>query len=100
MRYPDEQLEFWGEVFVACRLREEGLTFERFLQDPWGWLAHFGQESAPGCLRAGFRPLLPAQARVARRLREEEERARPVSRGREAGGGPPRRVVAGGRCVH
>lgn len=99
MRYSDEHIEYWGTVFEACRLNEEGLTFEQFLTDPWSYLEQYGQESAPACMEAGFRPLLPAQARVARRLREEE-RARSASRGREAGDKAPRRAVVGGRYVH
>jgi hypothetical protein len=34
-----------------------------------------GQESAPDAIAEGMRPLLPAQAEVARRVRESEQRA-------------------------
>ncbi|WP_207461289.1 hypothetical protein [Azospirillum sp. SYSU D00513] len=30
----DEQLEFWGDLFVGTRLHVTGVTFETFLQNP------------------------------------------------------------------
>lgn len=32
--YRNIQLSYWGDVFVACRLRDLGLSFETFLADP------------------------------------------------------------------
>lgn len=72
--YTDEHLDYWGEVFSACRLHELGVTFSSFIASPWEMLALHGQESAPECLTQGYRPLLPRQAAIARRIREEEAR--------------------------
>lgn len=36
---PDEQLEFWGRVFLANpRLRARGVSFEQFVRTPWWYL--------------------------------------------------------------
>lgn len=72
--YHDTYIEYWGEIFVTARIIEFGITFERFLKDPWHHLMTCGQESAPVCIAQGVRPLLPAQAEIARRWREEGER--------------------------
>ncbi|WP_025674116.1 hypothetical protein [Salinivibrio socompensis] len=73
--YQDTYIEYWGEIFVSARIIEFGITFERFLKDPWKHLMSCGQESAPDAIAEGMRPLLPAQAEVARRIRESEHRA-------------------------
>ncbi|MFB6260013.1 MAG: hypothetical protein ABEK42_04825 [Thiohalorhabdaceae bacterium] len=44
---------------------------EAFRKDPHGVLAHHGQEDDLEILAAGYRPLLPDQARVRRRLDAE-----------------------------
>ncbi|EIW9109860.1 hypothetical protein A8C28_28575, partial [Klebsiella pneumoniae] len=31
----DTYIEYWGEIFVSARIIEFGITFERFLKDPW-----------------------------------------------------------------
>ncbi len=72
--YQDTYIEYWGEIFVSARIIEFGITFERFLKDPWKHLMSCGQESAPDAIE-GMLPLLPAQAEVARRVRESEQRA-------------------------
>ena len=33
--YQDTYIEYWGEIFVSARIIEFGITFERFLKDPW-----------------------------------------------------------------
>lgn len=33
--YQDAYIEYWGEIFVSARIIEFGITFERFLKDPW-----------------------------------------------------------------
>ncbi|MEI9697514.1 hypothetical protein V5046_06540 [Moellerella wisconsensis] len=68
--YQDTYIEYWGEIFVSARIIEFGITFERFLKDPWKHLMSCGQESAPDAIAEGMLPLLPAQAEVARRVRE------------------------------
>lgn len=61
----------WTEVYKLCRFAEEGISLEAFLTAPWRILREQGQEGAVESIRNGHRPLLPAQARVARRLRQE-----------------------------
>ena len=63
--YQDTYIEYWGEIFVSARIIEFGITFERFLKDPWKHLKSCGQESAPDAIAEGMLPLLPAQAEVA-----------------------------------
>ncbi|HHC7417896.1 TPA: hypothetical protein ACN3ZQ_001080 [Vibrio cholerae] len=70
--YQDTYIEYWGEIFVSARIIEFGITFERFLKDPWKHLLTCGQESAPDAIAEGMLPLLPAQAEVARRIWESE----------------------------
>ncbi|HFG1794531.1 TPA: hypothetical protein ACGF4Q_001016 [Vibrio cholerae] len=70
--YQDTYIEYWGEIFVSARIIEFGITFERFLKDPWKHLMSCGQESAPDAIAEGMLPLLPAQAEVARRIRESD----------------------------
>jgi hypothetical protein len=72
--YQDTYIEYWGEIFVSARIIEFRITFERFLKDPWKHLMSCGQESAPDAIAEGMLPLLPAQAEVARRVRESEQR--------------------------
>ncbi|HFQ5199055.1 TPA: hypothetical protein ACGUWK_002207 [Vibrio vulnificus] len=72
--YQDTYIEYWGEIFVSARIIEFGITFERFLKDPWKHLMSCGQESAPDAIAEGMLPLLPAQAEVARCIRESEPR--------------------------
>jgi len=70
--YQDTYIEYWGEIFVSARIIEFGISFERFLKDPWKHLMSCGQESAPDAIAEGMLPLLPAQAEVARRIRESK----------------------------
>jgi hypothetical protein len=66
MSYTDEYLEFWGDLYVSGRLNEEGVDFEAFLANPWRHLQRLGRGRDVDSVRAGFRPLLPAQAEIAR----------------------------------
>jgi len=66
--YDDHSLEFWGDVFQACRLAGEGVSFEDFIIDPQRTLQDFGMDDALEILESGFLPLLPKQARVRKRL--------------------------------
>jgi len=63
--------KYWARVFFEAGILECGITFVQFMTDPCAYLVDCGQESAPYCIRAGFRPLLPKQAAVAKRLREQ-----------------------------
>ena len=84
-RYADEQLEYWGEIFRACRLHEVGVDFEAFLEAPEVTLAAHGQADAPAIIAAGFRPLLPSQVRLRAELdREEAACAAPLTTVRQA----------------
>lgn len=51
--YQDTYIEYWGEIFVSARIIEFGITFERFLKDPWKHLMSCGQESAPDAIAEG-----------------------------------------------
>jgi len=66
--FDDHSLEFWGDVFQACRLLGEGVSFENFIIDPQRTLQDFGMDDALEILESGFLPLLPKQARVRARL--------------------------------
>jgi hypothetical protein len=70
--YADEYIEYWGQVFVARRLRKLlGISFAQFLDSPRAWLrdASFGLHvrSPHECcieredINNGYEPLLPAQ---------------------------------------
>lgn len=56
----------WGDVYRACRIEQTGLSFERFLEKPWEHLRRLGQEGAVESMAAGYLPLLPRQAKIAR----------------------------------
>jgi len=66
--YSDEQLEFWGQIFVGNNLRSMGITFEFFLLNPRAclerWYASLDLEDPY--------PLLAEQIEVAHRLRLAE----------------------------
>ena len=64
--YSDNEIEFWGEVFTACRLYAEGVQFEGFLAEPELILSRFGMSDALEVMASGYLPLLPRQARVRR----------------------------------
>lgn len=66
--FDDHSLEFWGDVFQACRLAGEGVSFEGFIIDPQRTLQDFGMDDALEILESGFLPLLPKQARIRARL--------------------------------
>lgn len=41
-RIPDELLEYYAELFIEHRVRDQGVTFERFLDLPEAYLARTG----------------------------------------------------------
>lgn len=75
MTASEDFIGYWAEIYHATRLSEEGVPFEAFIQAPHEHLGAYGQSEAPESMRQGYEPLLPAQARVARRLRAHEARA-------------------------
>ncbi|MES1927408.1 hypothetical protein [Salinisphaera sp. T31B1] len=66
--------DFWRDVYDACRLEDipEAPCFETFVENPWHHLQSVGQSDAALSMARGFRPLLPAQAAIALRLRIDE----------------------------
>jgi len=66
--YDDHSLEFWGDVFQACRLASVDVRFEDFIANPQRILQDFGMEDAMEVMESGFLPLLPKQARIRARL--------------------------------
>lgn len=69
--YSDNAIEFWGEVFTACRLHGEGVRFDEFIKAPEACLRRFGLDDAVEVMERGFLPLLPRQARVRQRLERQ-----------------------------
>lgn len=67
-----ERAARWAPVYRACRLVEAGVSFQEFLNAPWAFLAQHGQEAYFRSHAAGYRPLLPRQAKIARRVRQVE----------------------------
>lgn len=68
MVFNDDYLDYWGAMFVAGRLLEQGIPFPEFLKDPWGCLKRPGPPPAPLALVCGCPPLLPRQVKVAQAL--------------------------------
>ncbi|MGM0516394.1 MAG: hypothetical protein ACQER6_02225 [Pseudomonadota bacterium] len=66
--YADEVIDFWANVFRACRLSTTGMDLEEFLEDPHGHLDRLGLSDAMEMLAGGFLPLLPEQAAVRREI--------------------------------
>jgi hypothetical protein len=66
--YADEVIDFWANVFRACRLSATGMDLEEFLEDPQGHLDRLGLNDAMEMLAGGFLPLLPEQAAVRREI--------------------------------
>ncbi|MFO7582526.1 hypothetical protein [Guyparkeria sp.] len=84
--YADEVIEFWANVFRACRLSGTGLDLEEFLESPREHLDHLGLSDALEMLASGHLPLLPEQAAVRREIDARfplltiPERSSPASR--------------------
>ncbi len=43
LRLSDEELEHFGELFVRCRLREAGVPFEKYLENPEYYLQKYAR---------------------------------------------------------
>lgn len=56
------------EIFQAAHLAKLGVSFDRFRSAPMATLKAVGQADAIDIMRAGFRPLLPAQVVIRRTL--------------------------------
>ena len=68
------RLAYWTPIYEACRMHEFGLTLDEFLSAPWYHLTRHGQETAFMQMDKGLRPLLPRQARIARKIRDMDLR--------------------------
>lgn len=68
MIFSNEYLDYWGVVYVAAGLREQGILFQEFLADPREYLKAVELQSTPVGLEDGYQPLLPRQRRVAQAL--------------------------------
>jgi hypothetical protein len=55
----DEELEHFGELYVRCNLREDGLSFKKYLENPEYYLRKHARIAWPGKPRvADDRPWL------------------------------------------
>ena len=66
--YRDEVIDFWANIFRACRLSTTGLDLEAFLEAPREHLDRLGLSDAIDMLADGHLPLLPEQAAVRREI--------------------------------
>lgn len=66
--YRDEMIDFWANIFRACRLSTTGLDLETFLEAPTQHLDRLGLSDAVEVLAGGHLPLLPEQAAVRREI--------------------------------
>lgn len=71
MRYTDEHLNYWGEIYCRASLLDYDLPFALFVRDPWRWLVKFGvNDPSMPTISVPEKPLLPkdthAQKRVVR----------------------------------
>ncbi|MFW6021857.1 MAG: hypothetical protein ACOCPR_07220 [Guyparkeria sp.] len=66
--YHDDVIDFWANIFRACRLSTTGLDLETFLEAPAQHLERLGLSDAVEMLAGGHLPLLPEQAAVRREI--------------------------------
>ncbi|MFP4251759.1 MAG: hypothetical protein ACOC02_03230 [Guyparkeria sp.] len=66
--YHDDVIDFWANIFRACRLSTTGLDLETFLEAPTQHLERLGLSDAVEMLAGGHLPLLPEQAAVRREI--------------------------------
>ena len=43
LRFSDEELDFFGDLFTTCRIGEAGVEFESFLRNPEYYLRKYAQ---------------------------------------------------------
>lgn len=77
--YADEVIEFWANVFRACRLSTTGLDLEAFLEAPQMHLDELGLADAVEMLASGHLPLMPEQAAVRREIEATHDVALPTA---------------------
>ena len=61
------------ELYTACHIADYGITPTDFEENPESVLAKIGQSDAPATINRGFKPLLPAQAKLRMRLDAQVE---------------------------
>ncbi|HER34273.1 MAG: hypothetical protein JXJ30_05490 [Halothiobacillaceae bacterium] len=66
--YHDDVIDFWANIFRACRLSTTGLDLETFLEAPAQHLERLGLSDAVEMLAGSHLPLLPEQAAVRREI--------------------------------
>lgn len=66
-------MENLHRLFTTAGIAQFGFTLEQFKRNPNSVLRQCGQPSAPDCIANGFKPLLPAQAMVAKQLQGQWE---------------------------
>jgi len=42
-RLSDEELEYYGDLYIECKVKESGLDFENFLSSPEHYLCKYAQ---------------------------------------------------------
>lgn len=63
-------IDYWAEIYERNNFRNHGVSFDRFMANPRGYLQVFKFDVAPPSEE--FRPLLPAQVAVKMRLQQAE----------------------------
>jgi len=62
MNLSDEQIEFWGDIYIAASIQERtGVPFIVFLNHPYRFLLPCGRECAPAIQDDDLRRRLPRQ---------------------------------------
>lgn len=62
--YTDAHLNYWGDIYVREKLLQYGIKFEMFLRMP--------QQILDSIKQHNFKPLLPAQRKIAARIRHQD----------------------------
>jgi hypothetical protein len=68
MKYTDEFLNYWGEIYCRAQLVEYELPFATFIKDPWRWILQFGVDD-PKLPQLRDKPLTrkPSRAKLVER---------------------------------
>lgn len=70
MKYTDEHLNYWGEIYCRANLIEYDLPFALFVRDPWKWLVKLGvNDPEMPTIGMSREPVLPADSHAQRRTR-------------------------------
>lgn len=94
-RISDEHLAFWGQVYADNHIHAHGIRFEYFITAPEEFLDALERRRIYRHAADDYEPLLPAQARVARRV----ELQTPLGLVREGLDDVPDAVIRDGRLI-